>query len=266
MKIAIVVITLSFMLVSFMIVTIMRALKRTYNRANEKFSDRELLQLFVEQGNILSPKQISKLSPLSSTEAMIRLQTWSNNGAMRTLYSDAGETLYQLKHKMPSQKHIFDIRQYSDAKIMEITLNHITGVELSPAHFTWLFGLNIQDARKVLKRLVAAGMVKTHFDGNFQRSYISSVNPNELGNKITLPKNAENDGRIAIKDADLLKLAINNEGRLTPTLVCVEKQVSLDEAQELIDKLYEKGAFNIEVDENDGTIEYILRDTKLYKK
>jgi predicted transcriptional regulator len=250
-----------------MLIMFMSGVKNTYRKAKEKFSDRQLLQLFVAQGSLLSAKQIATLSPLTSTEVLIRIQAWINNGAMRSLYGNDGVTVYQLKHKMPSQGHIFDIRQYTDAKVMEIVLNHISGVEISPAHFVWLFNLSIQDARKLLRRFVTAGLVKTHLDDNYQRTYISNVNPLELGGKIAIPKTSEKgDGRIAINDADLLKLAISNDGRLTPTLVCIEKQVSLDEAQDLLDQLYEKGAFNLEVDENDGTIEYWLRDTKLYKK
>jgi len=267
MKIALIVTTLLLMIIPFMLMTIISKLKNTYRSAREKFSDRQLLQLFVEQGNVLSAKQVASFSPLTSTEALIRIQDWLNNGAMRSLYGNDGITVYQLKHKMPSQGHIFDIRQYTDAKMMEIVLNHISGVEISPAHFVWLFNLDIQDARKLLRRFVVSGLVKSHLDSNYQRSYISNINPLKQGEKMEIPKTtAKGDGRIVINDADLLRLAISNHGRLTPTLVCIEKQVSLDEAQELIDKLYEKGAFNIEVDENDGTIEYWLRDTKLYKK
>jgi predicted transcriptional regulator len=264
MKIALVVLTLAIITIPFFLAFIMRGIRVTYRRSAKKFPDRNLLKLFALENNLLNARQLMRKSGLTYTEAMIRLQSWVNNAVVRTLYSDSGETLYQLKHKMPEQEHVFEIKKYDDAKILEIVLNHISGVELSPAHFVWLFDVNIQEARIILKRLVALGLVKSRFDSNFQRSYISMVNPLEI-DKISLPKFFTEE-RIEIKDADILKLAIGNEGRLTPTILCIEKQVSLDEAEELLDRLYDKGAFYIDVDEKEGTVEYILRESKLYKK
>jgi hypothetical protein len=116
--------------------------------------------------------------------------------------------------------------------------------------------------------MVAAELVSTHLNAYLQRKWISNVNP--LGQREKYDVLDEDfiteDGRIALNDADLLQLAIEKNGCLTPAIICLEKKIPLDDAQDLLDELYEKGAFYLEVDEKDGTIEYRLRETKLYKK
>jgi hypothetical protein len=265
-RIVFVLITLALMILPFVLLRYSGIFKFNSKTGRFKISDRQLLELFVENGNVLSFKQLMNFCAMGSVELMIRLQSWLNNSTIRSLYSSDGETLYQLKFKMPGQKHRFEIKNYNNRKILEIVINHISGTEISPAYLVWLFDLKLQDARKVLKRMVSAGLVKTQLDKNFQRTFISNItlsNINETSIPLTTQKN---EGKISLNDADLLKLAIQNKGWLTPSVVCIEKQISLDEAQEILDKLYEKGAFNLEVDEKDGTIEYWLRDTKLYKK
>ena len=269
MKTAIVVITLTLLVTAFLIYFLISYSKITYRKSKNKIKDRDFLKLFVEQDQMLNIKQLMKLSKLTYMEASVRVQSWMNNYALRLLQSSDGQVLYQLNYKMPTAKnHIFDIKRYDDEKIMDIVLNHIDGVELSPAHFVWLFDISIQEARKVLKRLVEAELVTTHLNAYLQRKWISNINP--LGQKEKLAIIDEDfiaeDGRISLNDADLLKLAIDKEGRLTPAIVCLEKKIPLDDAQDLLDELYEKGAFYLEVDEKDGTIEYILRESKLYKK
>ena len=144
-----------------------------------------------------------------------------NNSAVRTLYSDSGETLYQLKQKMTSNKNIFDIKKYKDNNILEIILNHNSGVEISPAHFVRLFGISIREARKIMKRMVAEGLMKVQWNGNLQRSFISTMNPLEL-DKIKIPNLSQSKiENIEVKDADVLKLAITKEGKLTPTMLCI---------------------------------------------
>jgi hypothetical protein len=269
MKTAIVVITLSLLVTAFLIYFLINYSKITYRKSRTKIKDRDFLKLFVEHDQMLSVKQLMKLSKLTYMEASVRVQSWMNNYALRLLQSSDGQVLYQLNYKMPTAKnHIFDIKRYDDEKIMDIVLNHIEGVELSPAHFVWLFDISIQEARKVLKRLVEAELVRTNLDAYLQRKWISNINP--LGQREKYEDINEDfiteDGRIPLNDADLLQLAIEKDGCLTPAIVCLEKKIPLDDAQDLLDELYEKGAFYLEVDEKDGTIEYKLRETKLYKK
>ena len=269
MKIAIVVITLSVLVVFFLTAFLIKGFQKTYSNAKKKFSDKQLLELLVEEGNVLSVRQLATLSPLTRTEVSIRVSTWMNNGAVRQLSSNDGMILYQLKHKMPDASKSYDIKQYDDREALDLVLKNIKGVEISVAHFVWVFDITIQEARKLMKRLIASQLVQSHFTNGFQRVYVANVNAHEFKNrdeKIAIPKIEDNDdGRIPINDSDILKLAIDHKGRLTPTVICIEKQISLDDAQDLLDGLYEKGAFHIEVDDNSGTIEYWLRDSKLYK-
>jgi len=271
MKLALIVITLSLMVIPFLILFIVNGMRKTYRNAKQKFSDRAFLLLFEEHNYVLSMSQLTSLSPLTKTEVYLRLQTWANNGILRSLYANNGNTHYQLKEKLPTTNKIYDTKAYfEDRSLLEIVLKHTENPELSLAHFIWLFDMTVQEARKLLKRLVQAGLVKSYYDGNFQRVYQVKAflsSDSKVEERLAIPVMEEvDDGRMPINDADILKLAIDNEGRLTPTVICIEKKIPLDDAQEVLDDLYEKGAFHIEVDEESGTIEYWLRDAKLYKK
>ncbi len=270
-KLAIIMITLSVLVVAALTYMLVVGTKRSYRKAKEKFSDRQLLELFMANNYVLTLKQLIQLSPMTMSQASLRIHTWINNGVMRSLYANDGSTFYQIKTKLPTTHKIYDWKKMPDQEVLEKVLEHTEDYELSPAHFVWLFDMTIQEARKFLKQLIAKGFVKSHYNGSFQRVYISNINHRgqEIGDaeKVEIPSlETADDGRIRIDDSEILKLAIENDGRLTPTLICVEKQISLDDAQEVLDKLYEKGAFHIEVDEYDGMIEYWLRDSKLYRK
>lgn len=270
MKLAVILVTLSLLVMIALTYFLVNATQQTYRNAKKKFSDRQLLELFMANNYVLSIKQIVQLTPLTMTETSLRMQTWVNNGAMRSLYANDGVTHYQLKDKLPAINKVYDWKRMPDQEILEKILENIEGYELSPGHFVWLYDMTIQEARKLLKKLVSSGFVKSHYNNSFQRVYISNINKRgqALGEeKMEIPHlEPVDEGRIKIDDSAILKLAIENDGRLTPTLICVEKKIPLDDAQDLLDRLYEKGAFHIEVDEMDGMIEYWLRDSKLYRK
>ena len=100
MEPAIVIITLICMVLPFLIMLIVKGFQKTYRNAKKKFSDRELLALLIEEGNVLSVKQIAALSPLTYSEVSVRVSTWVNNGVLRQLSSNDGWVMYQLKPKM----------------------------------------------------------------------------------------------------------------------------------------------------------------------
>lgn len=270
MKLAVILVTLSLLVMIALTYFLVNATQKTYRNAKKKFSDRQLLELFMANNYVLTSKQIIQLSPLTMSEVSLRMHTWVNNGVMRSLYANDGATHYQVKIKLPSTDRIYDWKNTPNQELLEKVLEYTKGYELSPAHFVWMYNMTIQEARKLLKELVKSGFVKSHYNSSFQRVYVSNINKRgqAIGEeKVEIP-NLEpvDEGRIKIDDSAILKLAIENDGRLTPTLICVEKKIPLDDAQDLLDRLYEKGAFHIEVDEVDGMIEYWLRDSKLYRK
>ncbi len=266
MKIALIVITLSIMIIPFLVMLMMKGVSDIYKKAAGKISDREFLQLFTEEGYVLTSKQLVQKTPLSSTETTIYVSRWNNAGILRQLYSNDGHTLYQLKDKLPKTQDIYKLSRYSDREALELLLEHLDNAELAIAQLIWLFDIKLKEARDLMKRWVNIGLVKTHLNSSLQRVYISNISfKNSNKEKIAIPTEEE-ERTTPINDSDILRLAIDHEGRLTPTLICVEKRISLEDAQELLDKLYEKGAFHIEVDEENGNLEYLLRDTKLYKK
>lgn len=66
-------------------------------------------------------------------------------------------------------------------------------------------------------------------------------------------------------DSEIIKLAANSDGKLTSAMLCIEAEISIDQAKKMLDNLQEKGVFEVKVN-NDGVIIYELIDTELLKK
>lgn len=79
--------------------------------------------------------------------------------------------------------------------------------------------------------------------------------------KISVNNFSQNN--INITEAELIDLAIQAKGRLSVALLCHKKSITLTAAQNLLDNLHEKGAFEVKVNE-DGLVEYWLIDKSLY--
>lgn len=60
-------------------------------------------------------------------------------------------------------------------------------------------------------------------------------------------------------EREVLKLARDNQGRLTPAIVAVSSEVTLDEAEAQLREFADKGYAELEVTE-DGRIEYLFRE------
>lgn len=268
-KITVIIVTMSLMLIIALTYTIINSSRKIYKRAKKKFSDRQLLELFMTNDYVLTIKQFMQSSELSRTEAFLRMNNWVNYGVVRSLYANDGSTYFQLKTKISSLDAPHKWKDRSALQVLETLLANVETYEISLTHLVWFFEMSMQEARKMMKVLLSEGHVKSHYNKKFQRVYVANLNSRgqELGaSKINLEElKPVDEEKLMVADSDLLKLAIENDGRLTPTLICVEKKIPLDDAQDLLDKLYAKGAFHIEVDEYDGVIEYWLRDAKLYK-
>ncbi|CAA6804022.1 MAG: Unknown protein [uncultured Aureispira sp.] len=76
-------------------------------------------------------------------------------------------------------------------------------------------------------------------------------------------KNQYQKSKHKFPDADVLKVAIEQKGRLTPTLLCLKLRISIEEGQIKLDDLYEQGAFMMDVNQRGAVVEYHLRDRSL---
>ncbi|MCP4439420.1 MAG: hypothetical protein GY810_10810 [Aureispira sp.] len=238
-------------------------------KTQDKISDAEILQLVYRANHFLTADQLASVSPLTKKESKTRLTQLSMQKALRRLHGNTGFNVYQLQQDVPlSPPQEVDLEKLSEQEIVSIILDQVQDYQVTPAQLSVIFGLDIKSARKLLKRLRTHGLVTINYTKGFQRIYVIkqplNANPPKLKNLIAAPilKDLE---RIKIPDADVLDIAIQNKGRITPSVLCVAKRIPLEEAKIKLDKLYEQGAFHIDVDEKEGTIAYLLRDSKLYK-
>jgi len=77
--------------------------------------------------------------------------------------------------------------------------------------------------------------------------------------KISIPT----QDKIKIPDADVISLAVEHKGRLTPTLLCLKMKIPMHEAKIKLEELYDQDVFLMQVDEDNALLEYQLRDKNL---
>lgn len=251
-----------------------KVLKKTY----EKVSDAELIRLIGQLGAVDS-KQIAARTSLTKSEVSMRLNSLSMYSAVQTLYNSMGSALYQVKGNIPDINQIYNIEGLSPQETVQIIVNATGESEITLAQLMVVFDLPLKEAYKKLKELVKQGVLSVSYSSSWRKVYTATnIQPNTIHtqqpnnqnqnppitvHQLAAPKEEE---RLRIPDADVLQLAIDNDGRITPILLCAEKRISLKEAKEALDDLYDHGAFTIDVDEDSGSIEYWLRDKKLIKK
>ncbi|MCP4442518.1 MAG: hypothetical protein GY810_26730 [Aureispira sp.] len=248
--------------------------KRTY----KNLSDAELIRL-IQQLGVVKGKGIAAHTALTKSEASTRISILGMYGIIQTLYDSSGVQMYQVKDTLPQTNQIYNLEGLSPQDVVKTIVTNTGVPEVTVAQLIILFDLNHKNARKTLKELVKQGVLTVSYSSSWRKIYTATHIPenlNPLQNPITHKRSTppiihqldapKQEERIRIPDADVLQLAIDNDGRITPILLCAEKRISLQEAKEALDSLYDHGAFTIDVDEDSGSIEYWLRDKKLIKK
>ncbi len=113
--------------------------------------------------------------------------------------------------------------------------------------------LSITQARIKLGTLANQGVFKTKYDYRENITVYHLKKP-ELFGEIKKSKRKK-----SVKDAAVIKLALETQGRLTPALLCLKTEMPIDQAEAYLRQLQKKGVFDLEVD-NDGAIIYLLKE------
>lgn len=244
-----------------------------YEQTKHKITDAEIFKLMARANHFITNQQLANASSLTEKEAGTRLASLALQGTLRRYYdSTTGMSgVYQLLEDVP----LFDslpaeINGLSEEEIIEVVLLHVDDYQLTIPELMVIFGIDIAEAKIILNRLKQAGKLTTLRKG-FRKIY-AIKKPLNLNSPTlrTTPKKKDHykialpdASRIKIPDADVLQLAINHKGRLTPTLLCVKLQISMDEAKMKLEELYEQGVFVMEIDEENAVMEYQLIDKTL---
>ncbi|WP_264789104.1 hypothetical protein [Aureispira anguillae] len=251
--------------------------KGLYERSKNKFSDAEIFKMMAKANHFLTAQQLAAVSALDKKEARDRLAYLAMVGAIQRYQDSTGVNLvYHLKEELPEDDVLpISIQGLTDQQIVEAVLEYSDDYQITIAELAIVFGLEIKEAKKVLKRLKKSGLVGQLWKG-WSLIYVikkpllestPALKKGTFSEKMAIPSSKmslkQEQVKLKIPDADVLNLAIEHKGRLTAALLCLKLQISMEEAQFKLEELYEQGAFIMDVNERDAIIEYHLRDKNL---
>ena len=247
--------------------------KKTHAETQYKFSDAEIFKLMTKSNHFLTAEQLAAMSPLTEKEAKARLMHLSMQRVIRRFYDAAApaKSIFQLKEEVPLINSLpAKIHNLNEQEIVDIILMHVDDYQVTIAELVVVFGIDIYAAKQLIQRLRKHGLVTTLRKG-LEHVYAirqplglkkpklrTTLKKKDIG-KLAIPE----QGRIKIPDADIIQLAIENDGKLTPTLLCLKKKIPINEAKIILEDLYEEGAFIMDLDETNYIMEYRLRDNSL---
>lgn len=248
-----------------------------------KLSDQQLLRLmYYHKG--LTAKELSNMTSLTSTEAMARLHMLSN--AQLVEYNMGFSTNTKVKCSLVSEVQeeikIVDYLKFGnekiDAHLIKLLASYSHG-NISDTLLSLATGIELSKARKVLKSFKKQGLLSSAYNVYLQLEYKLAVSIEYL----SLPLSEEQlkivevlknptgniEGQVGVQsthddfsDAEIIKVIIANQGKLSATGLCLKKDISIETANNILESLHSKGVFDIKVSEN-GTIEYWLNDISL---
>lgn len=265
--IVIAVVSLITLLPFFIIYWVYAHYKSVAAQSRHRFSDRDIFLLLARANHFLTPAQLASVSPLNEKEAKARLMHLYIEGALRQYSNGSGTTLvYQLKEHLPHSKEFpISLQGLSDQEIVGVVEQYIEDYQVTLAELVVIFGISIYDAKILLKRLQKAGLLTRLISS---KGFIYAIK-NPILNKQPKVKETQKialdelQPRIKIPDATMINLAIQYKGMLTPALVCVKLNISLQEAKQKLEELQEQGVFVLDIDNQNSLITYQLRDKTL---
>lgn len=248
-------------------------LKGKHAATQHKLSDADLFKMMTQANHFLTVEQLVAASSLDKKEAKARFVHLGLQGVLRTYYdsSGVGRAIYQLKEEVPLIKSVrADLNRLSESEIIEMILLHVDDYEVTVAELVVIFGIDIYEAKTLIQRLKKSKHISV-FRKGFKSIYVINQSIHLKKPKLRkTPKKSKlqkiqipSENRIQIPDADIIQLAIDHDGKLTPTLLCLKKKISITEAKQKLEELYEQGAFVMDVDEKNYVMEYRLRDRTL---
>lgn len=266
----------SFFLTFSLVFIIMAHYKNEYQKSRHKFSDADVFRLMTKANHFLTAEQLAAVSDLNKKEAASRLTYLSMQKIVRKFQDSGGmRKVYQLKEDLPENAVLpISINGLTEGEIVDAVMEYSEDYQITIAELVVVFGIEIELAKQTLKRLRKSGLVKRLWKGTSLiyvvkdplTKAIPKLKISKKIAKIPLPKNQkalEEQVKLKIPDAEVLNLAIEHKGRLTPTLLCLKLKISIEEAQIKLDDLYDQGAFIMDINPKEALVEYHLRDRSL---
>lgn len=258
--------------------------KKHHEATQEYISDGELFRLMNKTNHFITSEQLAEVTGMDPKAAYKRLWYLAYQGVITGYYNAGGaqKGVFQLPETVPLESiPSMDIQQLSDREIVKQILVYARDYQVTVAELVVIFDIDIYEAKALLKRLLKSQLVSRLRKGvqyiyvinrSVQQQHVSGYKKDntllqqqlEEVQKIAIPSTPKAE-RIKIPDADVIQLAIEHDGRLTPTLLCLKSKISIEEAKQKLEALYEQGTFVVDVDESNYVMGYQLRDKSLLK-
>ncbi len=274
---------ISFLIISLASLTVFggigffaKSYAQLYRQSFLKATDADILRLAAKLGRINS-KIVAKHTALSKTEASIRIQHLSVQGALKTLYDNWGYTSYCLKNNVDLEHEVFGSPTFPTHEISKeevISIAKATANHFSAAHLCLAKDVSLKEAKRQLSALKKQGIIEGRYTDDFMEKYYSlsaeyqpllhenKTYHTKLKPQVVPQKLNDEMPSKATTDASVIQEAIKREGKLSVASLCVGLNLEVDEAKRVLERLHEKEVFEIKVSEN-GAIEYWLLDRGL---
>lgn len=240
--------------------------RRLYQERGAVISDADLFRMMNENAGFMTAEELAAHTSLSVKEAQKHLMYLANKRIIKCYYEMYGmhQRVYQLIQYVPMTAPKVDLQQLSDQAIVELLTEYSSNGQFTVAETMVILGCSLEEAQALLKRLQQQKLLRV-LDRWFYPIYLPQLGfqnstTEASPEKMALPMPQE---RIKIPDAEVLQLAIENGGALTPAALCVKGKIPLAEAQKALEHLYEQGAFTLDADQTGSVLEYQLRDPSL---
>lgn len=223
-----------------------------------KISDANLLRTIANLGNFTTT-DLTRQTNLTKSEAYWRIQKLSLSGAIKTFYDASGmPEMYSLKENIDLQLINPITHEITENDIIYIAQQN-NGV-ITPTQLCLIANMSLEDAKKQIKHFKRAGLIVSHYNQNFERIYTINhkLKKIDVSQTSLLTNNTQN----SLRDSAVIQLAIEMNGKLTTTSLCLRKDISIEQAQKVLDELHNKSVFEIKVS-NNGVLEYWLVDENL---
>lgn len=253
--------------------------EQQYHLTKHKLSDVELLKIISNGNQFMTPDQLGRASALDKKEARNRLMRLNVEYLLRQYYDTTSGMggVYHLQDDVPSHEGLpASLEGLTDAQVVSLLALHLRDRQVTIPRLMVLFGLEVNEARALLKRLKGSGYLDALFEG-VKRVYTLNTPLSHSGSLPRAPQQHYTQNAIPqlvppivvdeeqVSDAKVLQLAIASDGRLTPTQLCVRLKIPMNIAKLKLEQLHEQGVMELDVDEEQAIIKYELRDKSLLK-
>lgn len=237
---------------------------KIYDKSLGKVSDTELLRIMADLGTF-SGTELAHRTGMSRMETYIRLQRLAlTSGAIHTFYDANLSELYSLRESLlPFVDE--PVWELTDEAIIELAQKNYNTI--LPAHLCLVGEVTVEEARERIKQLTREGVLVRKYDSNLRKYYqlapawqdqtLLARRPAPRARRKLRESNAEE----SLSDATVIAAAVEEGGTITPTQLCLKKDISIDEAKALLNRLQEKDVFEIQVSPR-GSMLYHLIDYK----